>query len=201
MRRRDDGFTLIELIITVTILGIIVVPLGNFMLAYLTNYTQTQNRVSDSHDIQIAAAYFSQDVANTGVRSGWNSTSPATSFTPQQSVWLSSGAGDCGNGAGITVLLLKWDLPQSMATASAAYVNEAGVLHRIYCASGATVASDATIVHGLVAATVACPTTAGACTTTPPPSTINLSLTISSGTSDDTAPSAPVVLSGQRRQS
>jgi prepilin-type N-terminal cleavage/methylation domain-containing protein len=196
-RSEDGGFTLVELVITVAILGIIILPLGNLVLEYFQNYPQTENRVADSHDMQIAAAYVSNDVADAGVHASY--TSAATS----QSIWTTSfPASYCGSGAGTTVLLLSWNTwtvaggGSFGATSSVAYVNESGVLHRIYCAVGSTVASDAVLVDGLQAASVSCSST---CSGTPPPSTVSLALTISTGASDTAATS--VTLTGQRRQS
>ncbi|HEY2296176.1 MAG TPA: prepilin-type N-terminal cleavage/methylation domain-containing protein [Jatrophihabitans sp.] len=199
LRRNDGGFTLVELVMTVTILGIIMIPLGNFVLEYFQNYPQTENRIADSHDMQIAAAYLSNDVASAGLHSSY--TSAATS----QSVWATGfPASYCGSGAGTTVLLLSWNtwtIAQSGGgsfgpTSSVAYVNESGALHRIYCASGTTTSSDATLVDGLQSASVACSV---ACSASPPPATVSLTLNISTG-SDDTAATS-VVLTGQRRQS
>ena len=201
IRRRgdDSGFTLVELVMTVAILGIIIVPLGNFVLSYFQNYPTTENRVADSHDMQIAAAYVSNDVANAGVHSSY------TSATTAQSVWSTSFPGSsCGGSAGTIVLLLKWDTwtvgPNGGgafgAPSSVAYVNESGVLHRIYCANGSTTSSDSVLVHGLQSASVACSTT---CEGSPAPTTVNLTLNISTG-SDDTAATS-VVLTGRRRQS
>lgn len=199
VRRDDAGFTLIELVMTVTILGIITLPLGNLVLQYFTNYPQTMSRVADSHDMQISAAYVSNDVASAGLHSSY------TSSSTDQSVWTTAfPASYCGGGAGTTVLLLSWNTWTVAAAgdgsfgpaSSVAYVNESGVLHRIYCASGSTRSSDAVLVHGLQSAAVACSTTCGS---SPPPATVNVTLTISTGSDDASATS--VVLTGQRRQS
>jgi prepilin-type N-terminal cleavage/methylation domain-containing protein len=203
--RADDesGFTLVELVVTITILGIIVVPLANFFLSYLRNYTTTQDRISDSHDIQIATAYVSQDIADTGL----HDANPPYSL--KQSVWVTSLPGSyCGQGSGTTILVLSWDAWSVTGTpssptgtdtpSSVAYVNESGTLHRLYCASGTTVSSDATLVHGLQSASVQCSST---CDANTPPARISLTLSIATGPADKAAPSAPVVLTGQRRQS
>jgi hypothetical protein len=60
------------------------------------------------------------------------------------------------------------------------------------------VASDATLVHGLQGVTVQC---SSACYAAPPPTTITLKLSISTGATDSAAPSGTVDLTGQRRQS
>lgn len=207
LRRQDDaGFTLIELIMAIVIMGIITVPLGNFVLSYLDNYNQTESRLAGSHDIQIAAAYFSDDVANVGLR---NATSP---YPLQQSVWTAPSGTYCGSGlGGTTLLLLKWD-DWTVASGggnntgtdnvhSVAYVVMSGTLHRVYCASGATATANTTVVHNLVypdagnPTPVTCSTT---CTAATPPTTINLKLSIKAP--DDTSITYQT-LSGQRRQS
>ena len=199
--RADVGFTLIELVITVVIMGIITLPLGNFVLAYFQNITDTQSRLSDSHDIQIAAAYFSQDVANVGVRPSITSTS----F--EQSVWVGTAPAPCATGLGNAALLLKWgDALNITVIHSVAYVAESGTLHRIYCASDASTPVDVTVVHNLLTVnTPQCTAADGSSTpcdsATPPPATISLPLVISSGPGDRAAPSGPVILTGQRRQS
>lgn len=204
---RDDGFTLIELVMTVAIMGIIVVPLANFVLAYFDNYQTTEQRLSDSHEIQIATAYVSQDAANTGMHGG------APSYTLQQSAWTSGSY--CGQASGQTlVLLMKWDTWQVSGTgssttgsstgpASAAYVTVGTTLHRLYCSSPTASAVDTTLVDNLQSATAYCLDSTSApasCTTSPPPTRLGLSLTISSGSTDSAAPAHAVILTGQRRQ-
>jgi len=223
----EDGFTLIEMLLVSAILGIIVLPLGAFMIAYFSNLTKTLNRVSVSHDMQIAAAYFSQDVANLGTRlydpaSGGDKVAGVT----QPSVWAIGQSAFppsyCGRTAPGTVLVLfEWDTisaslsgsPPATTTQrqvdSAAYVVEAGTLHRIFCSGtpvggsavalpGTTAKADAILVHNLVypdpGTSVACSSTC-ASSTWPTSVTLNLSLQARGDASI-----TPAVLSGDRRQ-
>jgi prepilin-type N-terminal cleavage/methylation domain-containing protein len=204
--RHDAGFTLIELVITVAIMGIITVPLADFMLQYFSTYSDTQTRLSDSHDMQIAAAYFSQDVANTGLRD-------AVTFNPQQSIWTPTSGfpgSYCGQGLGTTMVLMSWDdWSTSGGTGvdtpdSVAYIVENGTLVRAVCSGGTAVTTSTTIVHNLVypdsgnATPITCPDTASACSAATPPATVKLQLSIKGPT--DTSISR-VTFVGQRRQS
>lgn len=213
-RRDDAGFTLIELVITIAIMAIITIPLGNFMLQYLTTYNDTQTRLSDSHDMQIAAAYFSQDVGNTGLRD-------AVTTTPKQSIWIPAAPPApggfpttyCGSSlGGTTLLLLGWDDWSDVAQTgsdsidSVSYFILGGTLHRVYCSGGTTiqtsttVQSSTTVVYNIVypdtenLTPVTCSTS---CVGAPPPATVSFKLSIKGGT-DKTV--SYVTLSGQRRQ-
>src|SRR5689334_12712485 len=66
--RRDAGFTLIELLLTVAIIAVIAVPIGNVVIAFARNSNATADRLALSHDAQISAAYFARDVAAAGTR-------------------------------------------------------------------------------------------------------------------------------------
>jgi prepilin-type N-terminal cleavage/methylation domain-containing protein len=81
----DSGFTLVELVLTVAIVGIIVVPLTGVVFGYLRNTVDTSARLTESHDVQFTAAYWQRDVASIGVRSGSYDSSPAVHSFPLQS--------------------------------------------------------------------------------------------------------------------
>lgn len=216
LREGDAGFTLIELLIVIVILGVIAVPLSNFVASYFQNTTQDGQRLSVSHDIQIASAYFSQDVANTGLRTGAYPT-----YTPAQSIWVNSAAPPCATGLGNAVVLMKWDDWADSngigthSTSSAAYVVEpvgSGHLHRVAC-SDTTLVSDVMVVHNYVpgaTTTVVCypgvhnthdvPADVPVlCTSSPPPTTVELTIQIKAAPNDTSG--TTTTLAGQRRQS
>lgn len=95
-RRKDDGgVTLIELVMTVSIIGVVTVALAGVMLAYFRNTADTQARLTESHDVQFAAAYWQRDVSSIGLRS--KDPDPSTGeYTLQQSVFVGSSEA-CGN--------------------------------------------------------------------------------------------------------
>jgi prepilin-type N-terminal cleavage/methylation domain-containing protein len=216
MRRRLDdesGFTLVELLMSIVILGIIAVPLGEVIIGYLKNADATVARMSESHDAQMAAAYFSQDVQAVGVR---DYAATGTAYFPlKQSVWTavapSGGLSPCGAaGSPTAVVRLAWDDFASGAAApptlsQAAYVLENGTeLHRLVCQGSAAPLSDVVVAHHLVSpfATVTCTGTTAACdgSGAAVPATVALHLTIH----DPQAAAGTqytVHLTGQRRQS
>jgi prepilin-type N-terminal cleavage/methylation domain-containing protein len=74
LRRRglkpgEDGFTLVELLITIVILGIIAFGLTGTVIRYLQDTAESQGRFNETHDVQFAAAYWQNDVSSLGVRS------------------------------------------------------------------------------------------------------------------------------------
>jgi prepilin-type N-terminal cleavage/methylation domain-containing protein len=225
LTRRDDGFTLVELLISIAILGVIAFPLGNVVISYLHNTDATTARLSESHDAQIAATYWAQDVAGIGTRD-WGGTYP---FDLQPSVWQGTGPGGAGisnpcTTAGTTVVQFSADyitgsfvgepVPQNRVAYVVETLSGERQLHRLTCTadspSGASSAptSDAVLVHNLDAAgadtavaAVSCYTTlAGSpisCTAAVPPY-VKLVLTINSV--HDTDGPYVVTLTGQRRQ-
>jgi prepilin-type N-terminal cleavage/methylation domain-containing protein len=201
--RDDRGFTVVELLIAIVILGIIMVPLADAVMAFLRNTDDTTRRLSESHDAQLSAAYFAQDVASIGTRN-WT----AYPYPLKQSVELNApatgGLYPCGPaGTPAAVVRFAWDDPTAASAnqeVRVAYVVQTvggeRQLHRIKCAGGST--TDKVLAHHVAATgpTVTClsPTT---CTAAAVPQSVTLTLTIQD---PDSSVPYTVVLEGQRRQ-
>lgn len=207
---RDDGFTLIELLVAIAILGIITVPVANIIVGYLRNSTATVATLAESHDAQITAAYWAQDVSSVGARSS------ASPYPLNQSVDDGNSAGwpyPCTVSGSTPVVRLVWDdYPSGPGTATqirVAYVTETVggqfQLHRLACAGSSTPTTDTVLAHDLSAAappTVSCLTGTGSSSCTGSgsavPTTITLTLTLDDPT--DTSTGYVVRFVGTRRQ-
>jgi prepilin-type N-terminal cleavage/methylation domain-containing protein len=205
----DRGVTLPEVLVAVTILAIIIVPLGDALIGYVRNTDATTRRMSESHDIQVATAFFADDVRNIGVRT-WTTTA----LPLQQSVNVFQ----C-SGTGTHVVTLAGSSPETATgmprIVSATYVvrtvGSELQLVRLSChrpvgptgTPGAEVAdaggSGTVVVHNLVAAPgapvcVPSPCT-GAGTAVPRQVTITMSVR-----HPQNSVATPVTLTGVRRQ-
>lgn len=214
MRLNDDrGVTLIEILISLGIMGIIIAPLSAALIAFVRNTDATTRRMGENHDVQISAAYFAQDVQAVGVHS-WG----IAGYPLQQSIELNApwntGLFPCGTAATPSkpatpnaIVRFGWDDQTAAGTtavriASYVVISDSGEqqLHRLTCTGGsATPTSDVVLAHnidGTVAAPVCSnPTT---CTTATPPQQVQLTLAIR----DPRNAGSPltVTLIGQRRQ-
>lgn len=212
----DAGFTLVELIIAIVIIGVITVPLSNVVIGYLRNTDATTARLLESHDVQITSAYWAQDVASMGTRSTTNPYALTQSVETgvETGVAYDSGLYPCGT-AGTVIVRFAWDdfseadaTPQVLVRTQVrvAYVVQTvsgeTALHRFRCNGSAVVVSDVTLAHDLdpstsTPAAVACSTT---CSAAPAiPTTVTLTLTLKNPKNRDVA--YAVTLTGQRRQS
>jgi prepilin-type N-terminal cleavage/methylation domain-containing protein len=204
--RDDRGFTLTEVLITIVILGVIILPLGNAVIGFIRLTDDTSTRLSESHDVQLAVAYFAQDVNGLGTRD-WS----GYPYRPRRSVELNApatgGLYPCGpGGTPAAVLRLAWDDPESVAAAptitraSYVVVTAGGehTLHRMVCAGSATVVSDIVVIHNLDPAATPVVVCQPPCATVPVPASITLTLAIKAP--GNTGAATALILSGQRRQ-
>lgn len=206
---RDRGVTLIELLIAIAILGVIIGPLAAAVIVYLRNTKATTDRMAESHDAQIASAYFVHDIQSAGVRD-WT-TKP---YNPLQSIELgvpmNGGLYGCGSAATPVLVRFAWDDPAVgvPTVRSASYlvkeVNGERQLRRVTCpAAVGEEPPESVLAHNVdpaIAPAIVCTDAAGvgvACDTATPPATVTLTLVVRAP-GDDTP--YTVTLAGQRRQ-
>jgi prepilin-type N-terminal cleavage/methylation domain-containing protein len=194
-RRRpgDEGFTLIEMIVTISIMGVISAALFGVVLSYFQASASTRTRLSESTDQQFVSAYWQQDVSALGRRA----LSGAT-ITTSQSVWVGTAApGGCGSSVpGSVVVSFAWreflpgtdpDTAWDATVQEAAYVATGSVLKRVRCRAGVADAPH-TVAHNIVGTpTVTCldhddavsdTSTAGKCADAALPARVSLTMNV-----------------------
>jgi prepilin-type N-terminal cleavage/methylation domain-containing protein len=201
-RRGDErGVTLVEVLVAITLLAIVMVPLSNALIAFFRNTNTTTDRLSESHDEQIMAAYFAQDVQSIGVRT-WTVAPYALQTSLEQNAPPTTGLFPCGAASTPNATLrMAWNDPQTATTNQTVIVSyvvetSGGVttLHRLRCDSGSTTpSSDLVVAHNVLS--VGTPVLTG-------PATIPqaISWTINIRATTDPGLALAVVLYGQRRQ-
>jgi hypothetical protein len=193
------------MILAIIIIGVITVPLADVVIGYLHNTDATTARLLASHDVQIASAYWAQDVASIGQRREGvlQPSIQGPAMTPSD-VCTSTGP----------IATFTWDAFPN-ATDSATVVTVAYIvsfdatskqceLHRVRSTSPAT---DVVVAHLLDPATppkVTCSTPATPpsidCTKTPTVNeTVTLDLTLTDPGSQAGVWNVPLI--GQRRGS
>lgn len=149
--RPDDGFTLIELVISVAIMGVVAAALTGIVIQHLMVTSSAQTRLNESSDLQFVSTYWQRDVSSIGIRSfAAASADPAPST---KSVWTASfqGCGDTITG-GQAVVSFAWNrysggsLPANAWAASTERVTYVAVpatgvagnflIKRVWCGTG-----------------------------------------------------------------
>jgi prepilin-type N-terminal cleavage/methylation domain-containing protein len=207
--RSERGFTLVELLVAIVILGIIAIPLSGTVVSALKNTGTTEDRMNLSHDAQISSSYFASDVAGVGMRDykAVNGESVPFKSSVQLNAAYDEGGYTCGDAstplAAVRLLSDAWDPDVSMTapeTVVIAYyvktVAGSTELHRLKCSGGAPV--DIPLAHNVKPGSdpvkVTCST---ACNAATPPNEITLNLVATKPSVGD----YPITLNGQRRQS
>jgi prepilin-type N-terminal cleavage/methylation domain-containing protein len=100
--RRDDGFTLVELLIAVAALGILLPSIAATFYIGLKTTDETNRRFLDSHDVQSAAAFVNSDVQNAQLVSVNNTTTCTSASYAPSSAGLYLAWTDKANGGAVS---------------------------------------------------------------------------------------------------
>jgi prepilin-type N-terminal cleavage/methylation domain-containing protein len=208
LKRDERGFTLIEVLITMTLMGVVSLGLADLVIDALRQMSATSDRLDLAQDAQLAATYFSRDVAAVGVRD-YGAAAAGESLPFKSSVQLDAAyttEAVCGPlpVAALRLLSDDWDIsatPAVRRTAAVVYylkpAGEVSELHRARCVGPATTPSSDVLLAANVkpgSVTVTCSTP---CTAAQVPEAITLRLLMTRPSTGD----YEVVLSGLRRQS
>lgn len=177
--RDEEGFTLIELLIAVTMLGIIIGAVSSGLIVMFTTTEETTQRLSESPDLQIAAAYFGSDI-----QSASSVTISCSSSTVLTLTWTDPGLEPAAGGTDSTRTV---NYVVSTVGNQKELVRSAGI-------NGGT-ADTTTLVNFLKPTSTPCPTQSGT------PTTVSLPLEVCTANTSNVCkdPPLPFELKATRR--
>jgi prepilin-type N-terminal cleavage/methylation domain-containing protein len=155
-RRSDGGFTLVEIMVSIAIVGILVVPLARGMFVGARAMSATSNRFTSSSAAQLLSLYFPTDVQGADAASTTSSCSGVSNAKVQLT------ADDPTTGVGVVLYVVYWvrntssneyDLIRSQwntATCSSAAAKTTVVARNLIDALAANVAATVTTTSGLL---------------------------------------------------
>lgn len=208
-RRDDEGFTLMEVMVAVAILGIITASLTGVVLSYLKTSGVTRARLNESTDQQFISTYWQNDVSSLGRRSF--NPADVNPVPTTQSVFVgAAGPAGCGASVGTVVVAFAWQeytvngTPANAWTATpqeVAYVRVGGsapfTLKRVRCKNGVE-GSPLTVAHKLTGPPIiTCDST---CTAATVPNRVSMQFTVRDD-SETNSVGYTTTVSADRRQS
>jgi Tfp pilus assembly protein PilV len=174
-RNVEEGFTLVEVLVTVVVQALIVGMLAGAFIVFARTNDSSKQRFQKSHDAQMAAAYFVTDAqAASGPEVSLSDTTSCPDPNPPVSGTLTP------------VVRLTWSVSAAAGTTSTStinYVKTGNTLMRRYC-RGTTLIDDTIVGSKIASASVVCTPTAN-CTGSPTSITVTLTET------QDTSEAAP----------
>jgi len=206
--RAEDGFTLIELVISVAILGIVSAALCGVVLQYVKTTVDTSARLDESPEQQFISAYWQNDVSSLG-RQTFSGSIP---LNPAQSVFVDApGPANCGSAVGTVVVAFAWnEFPVNAADPNSAwgatpqevaYVTVPSgartLLERVRCRNGVA-GQPQTVARNLLGKpTISCNTPCGSPTS--PPGRVSMTFVIKDADHPN-SPGYTTTVSADRRQ-
>ncbi|GAA3523175.1 type II secretion system protein [Nocardioides daeguensis] len=187
-RGKDDGLTLVELVVTVAILGIVAVVLLGVVIEYLKVTGSTRARLGESTDQQFISTYWQNDVSSLGRRDFNPGNADPVPTVPSVSVGT-AGPGGCGASVGPVVVAFAWveypvgaSVPANAwnpTSQEVAYVRAGSaapfVLQRVRCKGGVE-GAPLTVAHNLTRTpTVTCDTS---CSGSTLPNRVSMEFTV-----------------------